>query len=43
MQALAHAVGETTLFNRTGGAPAFALGMAHIFSQSLGGSTVMAL
>lgn len=38
MQALAQAVGETTLFNRTGGAPAFALGTAHIFSQSLGGS-----
>ena len=38
MQALAHAVGEQTLFNRTGGAPAFAVGMAHIFSQSLGGS-----
>jgi len=43
MEALAHAVGEQTLFNRTGGAPAFAVGMAHIFSQSLGGTTVMAL
>jgi carbon starvation protein len=43
MQALAHAVGEQTLLNRTGGAPAFAVGMAHIFSQSLGGATVMAL
>jgi carbon starvation protein len=43
MQALATAVGEQTLFNRTGGAPAFAVGMAHIFSQSLGGTTVMAL
>src|SRR6202140_2943009 len=43
MQALAHAVGEQTLFNRTGGAPAFAVGMAHIFSQSLGGETLMAL
>src|SRR5437588_412098 len=43
MQSLASAVGEHTLFNRTGGAPAFAVGMAHIFSQSLGGSTVMAL
>ncbi|HKI25309.1 MAG TPA: carbon starvation CstA family protein [Candidatus Sulfotelmatobacter sp.] len=43
MQALAHAVGEQTLFNRTGGAPAFAVGMAHIFSQSLGGETMMAL
>jgi carbon starvation protein len=43
MQALAQAVGEQTLFNRTGGAPAFAVGMAHIFSQSLGGARVMAL
>jgi len=43
MQTLAHAVGEQTLFNRTGGAPAFAVGMAHIFSQSLGGEIVMAL
>ena len=43
MQSLAAAVGEQTLFNRTGGAPAFAVGMAHIFSQSLGGSRVMAL
>lgn len=43
MLALAHAVGEKTLFNRTGGAPAFAVGMAQIFSQSLGGQTVMAL
>ncbi len=43
MQALANSVGEQTLFNRTGGAPAFALGMARIFSQSLGGSKVMAL
>jgi carbon starvation protein len=43
MQALATAVGEKTLFNRTGGAPAFAVGMAHIFSQSLGGSTLMAI
>ena len=43
MQALASAVGEQTLFNRTGGAPAFAVGMAHIFSQSLGGTTLMAI
>ena len=43
MQALARAVGEQTLFNRTGGAPAFAVGMARIFSQSLGGDRVMAL
>jgi len=43
MQALAQAVGEQTLFNRTGGAPAFAVGMAHIFSNSLGGQAVMAI
>jgi len=43
MQALAHSVGEQTLYNRTGGAPAFAVGMAHIFSRSLGGDTLMAL
>jgi carbon starvation protein len=43
MQTLAHAVGELTLYNRTGGAPAFAVGMAHIFSHSLGGETLMAL
>ncbi len=43
MQALAHAVGEQSLLNRTGGAPAFALGMAHIFSESLGGGTLMAI
>jgi carbon starvation protein len=43
MQSLAQAVGEHTLYNRTGGAPAFAVGMAHIFSNSLGGQAVMAL
>jgi carbon starvation protein len=43
MQTLAHAVGEQTLYNRTGGAPAFAVGMASIFSRSLGGETLMAL
>src|SRR5437764_12581001 len=43
MGALAQSVGEQTLFNRTGGAPAFAVGMAHIFSNSLGGQAVMAL
>jgi carbon starvation protein len=43
MSALAHAVGEQTLFNRTGGAPAFAVGMAHIFSNSLGGQALMAI
>ena len=43
MQALAQAVGEQTLFNRTGGAPAFAVGMAHIFSHSIGGQALMAI
>src|SRR6185437_3551260 len=43
MQSLAQAVGEQTLYNRTGGAPAFAVGMANIFSHSLGGHAVMAL
>ena len=43
MHSLAQAVGEQTLYNRTGGAPAFAVGMANIFSHSLGGHAVMAL
>ena len=43
MAALAKAVGEQTLFNRTGGAPAFAVGMAHIFSHTLGGEALMAI
>jgi carbon starvation protein len=43
MHALAQAVGEQTLYNRTGGAPAFAVGMAHIFASSLGGPTVLAI
>ena len=43
MHSLAQAVGEQTLYNRTGGAPAFAVGMAHIFSHSLGGEAVMAI
>ncbi|HLK08672.1 MAG TPA: carbon starvation CstA family protein [Candidatus Angelobacter sp.] len=43
MALLAHNVGEKTLFFRTGGAPAFALGMAKIFSDSLGGTAVMAI
>jgi carbon starvation protein len=43
MHSLAQAVGEQTLLNRTGGAPAFAVGMAHIFASSLGGQAVMAI
>jgi len=43
MAALAKSVGEQTLFNRTGGAPAFAVGMAHIFSHTLGGEALMGI
>ena len=43
MADLAREVGESTLFNRTGGAPAFAVGMAHIFAHSLGSRSLMAL
>ena len=43
MHSLANAVGEQTLFNRTGGAPAFAVGMAHIFAHSIGGQALMAI
>src|SRR5579864_7499129 len=43
MASLAQEVGEQTLFNRTGGAPAFAVGMAHIFAHSLGSRFLMAI
>jgi carbon starvation protein len=43
MEQLAAAVGETTLYARTGGAPSLAVGMAHIFAHSLGGQAVMGL
>ena len=43
MAEMARAVGEQTLFNRTGGAPAFALGMAHIFANTLGGGALLGI
>jgi carbon starvation protein len=43
MQILAQQVQEKTLLSRTGGAPSLAVGMAHLFSGVLGGSTAMAL
>ena len=42
-KALTANVGETKLLSRTGGAPSLAVGMAHLFSNVLGGSTAMAL
>jgi carbon starvation protein len=43
MQQLAADIGEKTMFGRTGGAPTFAVGMAHIFNQALGHKALMAL
>jgi carbon starvation protein len=43
MANLAHSVGEQTLFNRAGGAPSLAVGMAQIFSSTIGGEHLMSI
>ncbi len=43
MHQLADSVGEQTLLNRTGGAPSLAVGMAHIFSRTLGGDRLLGI
>jgi carbon starvation protein len=43
MRQLADTVGEQSMFARTGGAPSLAVGIAHIFSGTLGGQRLMAI
>ncbi|MDQ6656449.1 MAG: carbon starvation protein A [Verrucomicrobiota bacterium] len=43
MQQLAATLGESTMFGRAGGAPTFAVGMAHMFSQVFASPTALAL
>lgn len=43
MAHLAHSVGELTLFNRAGGAPSLAVGMAQIFSNTIGGDRLLSI
>ena len=43
MSSLAHAVGEQTLWNRAGGAPSLAVGMAQIFSSTIGGDRLLSI
>jgi carbon starvation protein len=43
MTRLAHAVGEQTLLNRAGGAPSLAVGMAQIFSSTIGGNRLLSI
>jgi len=43
MTDLAHKVGELTLWNRAGGAPSLAVGMAQIFSSTIGGDRLLSI
>jgi carbon starvation protein len=43
MTQLAHSVGEQTLLNRAGGAPSLAVGMAQIFSSTIGGERLLSI
>src|SRR5205814_7164419 len=43
MAGMAHAVGEQTLWNRAGGAPSLAVGMAQIFSNTIGGERLLSI
>jgi len=43
MTDLARLVGEKTLLNRTGGAPSLAVGMAQIFSNTIGGERLLSI
>ena len=43
MTRLASDLGESTMFNRAGGAPTFAVGMAHMFARISTGRTALAL
>jgi carbon starvation protein len=43
MTRLAHSVGEQTLLNRAGGAPSLAVGMAQIFSSTIGGERLLSI
>ena len=43
MQQLATELGEITLIGKTGGAPTFAVGMAHMFAQALPGKGMLSL
>jgi carbon starvation protein len=43
MTDLARAVGEITLWNRAGGAPSLAVGMAQIFSNTIGGPRLLSI